>query len=54
MQDGCGVKNLQSILDIPSADVAPVVHGRWEQDADGDWYCTNCFASPMDGNMDYR
>lgn len=18
------------------------VHGRWEQDADGDWYCTNC------------
>ena len=23
-------------------DVAPVVHGRWEQDADGDWYCTNC------------
>lgn len=27
---------------IPTADVAPVVHGRWEQDADGDWYCTNC------------
>lgn len=27
---------------IPAADVAPVVHGRWEQDADGDWYCTNC------------
>nr|DAP24474.1 MAG TPA: Transcription initiation factor IIE, alpha FINGER, Transcription [Caudoviricetes sp.] len=26
----------------PAADVAPVVHGRWEQDADGDWYCTNC------------
>lgn len=21
---------------------APVVHGEWEQDADGDWYCTNC------------
>lgn len=27
---------------IPAADVAPVVHGRWERDADGDWYCTNC------------
>ena len=27
---------------IPAADVVPVVHGRWEQDADGDWYCTNC------------
>lgn len=30
MQDGCSAKNLQSISDIPSADVAPVVHGRWE------------------------
>ena len=27
---------------IPAADVAPVRHGRWEQDVDGDWYCTNC------------
>ena len=26
----------------PAADVAPVLHGRWEQDADGDWYCSNC------------
>ena len=42
MQDGCSAKNLQSISDMPAADVAPVVHGRWEQDADGDWYCTNC------------
>lgn len=32
----------QEINSIPAADVAPVVHGRWEQDADGDWYCTNC------------
>ena len=30
------------IENAPAADVAPVVHGRWEQDADGDWYCTNC------------
>ena len=30
MQDGCSAKNLQSILDIPGADVAPVVHGRWD------------------------
>lgn len=30
------------IARFPAADVAPVVHGRWEQDADGDWYCTNC------------
>ena len=25
MQDGCSAKNLQSISDIPAADVAPVV-----------------------------
>ena len=28
--------------DIPAVDVAPVVHARWEQNADSDWYCTNC------------
>ena len=27
MQDGCSAKNLQSILDMPAADVAEVVHG---------------------------
>ena len=29
MQDGCSAKNLQSIFDMPAADVAPVRHGRW-------------------------
>ena len=29
MQDGCSAKNLQSISDMPAADVAEVVHGRW-------------------------
>lgn len=33
---------VEAILKAPAADVAPVVHGRWERDADGDWYCTNC------------
>ena len=32
----------EDFYSIPAADVAPVVRGRWEQDADGDWYCTNC------------
>lgn len=27
MQDGCSAKNLQSISDMPAADVAEVVHG---------------------------
>ena len=30
MQDGCSAKNLQSISDMPAADVAPVRHGRWD------------------------
>ena len=29
MQDGCSAKNLQSISDMPAADVALVRHGRW-------------------------
>ena len=29
MQDGCSAKNLQSISDMPAADVAPVRHGQW-------------------------
>ena len=36
------------IEDAPAANGAPVVHGKWEQDADGDWYCTNCGVK-MDG-----
>ena len=39
---GLAICIASEIADIPAADVAPVVHARWEQDADGDWYCTNC------------
>jgi hypothetical protein len=35
-------KAKQALASVPAADVVPVVHGRWERDADGDWYCTNC------------
>ena len=35
MQDGCSAKNLQSISDMPAADVAEVVHGQWEGEGDG-------------------
>ena len=37
----CG-EAIEAIRGVPAADVTPVVHARWEQDADGDWYCTNC------------
>lgn len=29
------------IRQLPAADVAPVVHGRWERER-SNWYCTNC------------
>ncbi len=32
MLDGCSAKNVQSVMDIPAADVAPVVHERWIKD----------------------
>lgn len=43
MQDGCNAKNLQSISDIPIADVSPVVHGRWIYDEKAQRpYCSVC------------
>lgn len=35
-------KSARVLKKIPSANVAPIVYGQWKQDADGDWYCTNC------------
>ena len=45
MQDGCNAKNLQSISDMPAADVAPVVHGKWislTECANEGVYCSIC------------
>lgn len=42
MQDGCSAKNLQSILEMPAADVAPVRHGRWIYHDDGVFTCSEC------------
>ena len=41
MQDGCSAKNLQSISDMPAADVAPVVHGR-KTNIGCVWLCSLC------------
>ena len=43
MQDGCSAKNLQFISDMPAADVAPVVHGRWIHKGNSHvWECSRC------------
>ena len=41
MQDGCSAKNLQSISDMPAADVAVVRHGRWIHHEDGVFLVVN-------------
>ena len=33
---------IDDLMEIPSADVAPVRHGRWERTADGAARCTAC------------
>lgn len=34
LQDGCSAKNIETIMNIPSADVSPVRHGQWETNSD--------------------
>ena len=52
MQDGCSAKNLQSISDMPAADVAPVRHGRWELYGNDDDLAASFFCSLCGWNMD--
>lgn len=33
---------IDSIINLPAADVAPVVHGRWIEDASGIIICPKC------------
>lgn len=47
MQDGCNAKNLQSISDIPAADVSQVVHGRRIKGSSNP-YCSECFVECRD------
>lgn len=35
-------RHIELIKNIPAADVAPVVHGRWRQTSKGVVYCSNC------------
>ena len=42
MQDGCSAKNLQSISDMPAADVAEVVHGQWVDNGIPDSILNGC------------
>ena len=38
----CWVDDMtDEIIDVPAANVVPVVHGRWEMRRNS-WYCVNC------------
>ena len=54
MQDGCSAKNLQSISDMPAADVADVVHGQWcvskIRSIETVFYCSECKRTVTVGN----
>lgn len=54
MQDGCSAKNLQSISDMPAADVAEVVHGQWFvskiRSIETVFYCSECMRTVTVGN----
>lgn len=54
MQDGCSAKNLQSISDMPAADVAEVVHGQWcvskIRSIETVFYCSECKRTVTVGN----
>lgn len=36
-----GVDVVRRLHEVPAADVAPVVHARWER-VRSNWYCTGC------------
>lgn len=33
---------MKIVLDMPVADVEPVRYGRWVEDGDGKWHCSEC------------
>ena len=42
----CLTEAIEKIENVPTADVAPVRHGRWTDkrtiEHDGEWYCSEC------------
>ncbi len=42
MHDGCSAKNVQTVMALPAADVAPVRHGMWEDSID-EWFGTDVY-----------
>lgn len=37
-----GCKEYYNIFELPDADVAPVIHGKWRHETDDDWRGTIC------------
>ena len=47
------VVRVEDIEAIPNADVAPVVHGRWEHHENGTAYCSECEMDAVEDGTDY-
>lgn len=53
MQDGCLASSIESIKNVPAADVAPVVHSRWAHIGGDEWCCPVCgFIITTEGSWD--
>lgn len=50
----CWVDDMRGeVIDAPTADVAPVVHGRWAHLGGDEWCCSACgFVITTDGSWD--
>ena len=48
-----GAMAMEIVASLPAADVAPVVHGRWEHLGGDEWCCSACgFVITTEGSWD--
>ncbi len=55
-----GIVPTKAVLQLPAADVKPVVHGKWIKFDEDTWECSNCGqlwtlvdGTPKENNMNY-
>lgn len=51
--ESCYADAIETVKHFPAADVAPVVHGRWEHLGGDEWFCSVCgFVITTEGSWD--